>query len=394
MAHVLIGFAEALPAPEVFFSLHDAGHEVSLFVRSGTRTPLTGLGPIRAVHDLPAPEQDAGAAVRSLQEILYGPDAPDLVLPIDDTALWLTSTALPEDLRVVGARGSSAALALDKTRQIAAARQAGFSVPSTWIVQQAEDLQAKLPFPAIAKPAHAIDMSDGHLIKPSVHYLPDQAAAKELAKHFEPTSPPLLVQPLITGYGEGIFGFAGPDGVCNWSGHLRVRMMNPHGSGSSACRANLPDPALRKAAENFIHETGWRGAFMIELLRDVEGTPWFMELNGRMWGSLALARDQGFEYPAWAVSQTLDPAFRPPNLEPASDRFEARHLGRDLLHLLFVLRGPKTAFYRDTWPGFLHSLRSVLTPQPGRRLYNEHPEFPGFARKEAFHTILKSVRGR
>ena len=35
MAHVLIGFAEALPAPEVVFSLLAAGHRVSAFARTG-----------------------------------------------------------------------------------------------------------------------------------------------------------------------------------------------------------------------------------------------------------------------------------------------------------------------------------------------------------------------
>ena len=33
-------------------------------------------------------------------------------------------------------------------------------------------------------------------------------------------------------------------GITGWSGHARVRMMNPHGSGSSACRAVMPDAGL------------------------------------------------------------------------------------------------------------------------------------------------------
>ena len=41
------------------------------------------------------------------------------------------------------------------------------------------------------------------------------------------------------------------------------------------------------------------------LLRDGEGTAWFMELNGRAWGSMALARRLGHEYPRWAVQAAL-----------------------------------------------------------------------------------------
>ena len=36
------------------------------------------------------------------------------------------------------------------------------------------------------------------------------------------------------------------------------------------------------------------------------GPAWFVELNGRPWGSMALARRQGLEYPAWQVTLALD----------------------------------------------------------------------------------------
>ena len=50
---------------------------------------------------------------------------------------------------------------------------------------------------------------------------------------------------------------------------------------------------------------------MIELLRDRDGVAWFMELNGRTWGSLALARRLGLEYPAWAALDALGIAAPP-----------------------------------------------------------------------------------
>ena len=87
------------------------------------------------------------------------------------------------------------------------------------------------------------------------------------------------------------------------------------------------------ALARMLRDVGWRGIFMIELLRGTDGTPWFMELNGRPWGSMALARRAGLEYPAWAVARRLDPAYRPPALPPAAPR-TARHLGRELVHQL------------------------------------------------------------
>ena len=117
---------------------------------------------------------------------------------------------------------------------------------------------------------------------------------------------PLIVQPLIHGTGEGLFGHATKDGVVAWSAHRRVRMLNPQGSASSACESFPVDQGLIGPAERFLTGLGWRGLFMLEFLRDRAGTPWFMELNGRAWGSLALARRRGFEYPAWTVRAALD----------------------------------------------------------------------------------------
>ena len=64
MAHVLIGFAEALPAPEVVFSLLAAGHRVSAFARTGDM-PAARL-PFDHFTVIPAPEQcgQSGQGVR------------------------------------------------------------------------------------------------------------------------------------------------------------------------------------------------------------------------------------------------------------------------------------------------------------------------------------------
>ena len=67
--------------------------------------------------------------------------------------------------------------------------------------------------------------------------------------------------------------------------------MNPQGSGSSASVSQAVDPEIRSRAEDLIARTGWRGLFMIELLRDDSGKPWFIEFNGlgrgEAWRSLA-----------------------------------------------------------------------------------------------------------
>lgn len=397
MTHVLLGFAEALPAPEVVFSLRDAGHRVSAFAR-GKDLPLRHL-PLENFHVLPDPASGAEAAVAGLRALLpTGGAGPDFVLPLDDEGLWLTHAAFGDDPRALCASTSHVNVALDKTVQIEAARKAGLAVPPTRVIRGAADLAAvDWPhLPAILKPALAVQVegegASARLAKGPAHYLIAPADLTALASWWPETGHPYLLQPLISGTGEGVFGFATADGVAAWSGHRRLRMMNPHGSGSSACRSLVPEAGLKERVARFLAEAGWRGPFMAEVLRDAEGTPWFMEMNGRMWGSLALARRQGLEYPAWTVAAGLDPGFRPPNRSLLGESITVRHLGRDLLHLLFTLRGPKTEFHRVDWPRLMHSLVGVLRPGPRRLRYNYDPAYPLYVWRDAAWTLRKVLR--
>lgn len=107
---------------------------------------------------------------------------------------------------------------------------------------------------------------------------------------------------------------------------------------------------------------------MLEFLRDSDGVPWFMELNGRAWGSMALARRRGFEYPAWAVRASLEAEFEPtPPLHPPDIR--CRNVGLELAHLMFVVRGPQSAAPVD-WPPIGTAVRDVCMFARGDRLYN------------------------
>jgi hypothetical protein len=396
---VLIGFAEALPAPEVVFSLRAAGHEVRTFARRGAAAMLGGL-PVGDPIPVTPPEEDAAAAIGDLRAALDRA-APRVVLALDDVALWLCDAAFPDGpppgVVFAHATGAQAAAALDKRVQLAAARAAGLAVPPTLVLDDPSGLAAVGAFPAILKPAMAVQLRAGRLAKGGARYLmseADRAAAAGEAGILYPA----LVQPLVRGVGEGVFGVATAEGVTAWSGHRRLRMMNPHGSGASACAANPPGPGTRAAVAAMMDALGWRGPFMVECLRGEDGTLWFMELNGRMWGSMALARRNGLEYPAWAVAGALDPGFRPvppeapPGVQPQA---EVRHLGRDLLHLVHVARGPRSAFHRAGWPRLWPALAAVL--RPGRRagFYNHDPAHPWFFLGDAWRTVRAAFgRGR
>jgi hypothetical protein len=389
MTRVLLGFGDAMAAPEAVFSMRKAGFEAGLLLRRGSAVPpLARHIPGLSVVEITAPETDAAKAVADLRAARL--DGYGVALAMDDVSLWLFDAALRDrpDLLLASAPDSQAQFALDKGLQLDAARAAGFAVPPTLTGDVAVREAESFSYPAIAKPALAIDVIDGKVSKGKSRYLRDAPEVHRFAQ--EHTERPYLVQPLISGVAEGVFGFAVPGAVHAMSAHRRVRMMNPHGSAASACRSIPVDPRLRETIERMILAFGWRGPFMVEMLRDEAGQAWFMELNGRLWGSTALARRQGFEYPAWAVQQALDPSFVPSGF--AFQPIEMRNLGMDLLHLLFVLRGPKSSFHVKNWPRLRESLAGVLRPAPRRLFYNHDPAFPNFFLCDAVHTVVKFVR--
>lgn len=390
MSHVVIGFAEAISAPEVLFSLLSAGHEVSALARNAA-TPLRRL-PLRSVFVLPSPEIDAQETAKAIGEAFE--DGPDYFLPLDDQALWLGHHALGASGALVATGREGIELAFDKCRQIEVATQVGLDVPPTVFWAGNDGLTGPVPgFPAIAKPAMALGVQDRRLIKSDAYFLERESDLPEVLERIGQDRTTMIFQPLLRGQGEGIFGFAGKDGVTAWSAHRRIRMMNPHGSGSSACVSIRPDEKLLPKIEAFLSSVAWKGPFMMEFLRGEDGTAWFMELNGRMWGSMALARRQGLEYPAWAVAQAADGDFVPSASKiGGSEGVSVRHLGRDILHLAFVLKGPKSAFHKADWPNLGSSALQVLRPGPGNGFYNYDPAYPRYFLRDALSSVKDRVR--
>ena len=202
---------------------------------------------------------------------------------------------------------------------------------------------------------------------------------------------PILVQPFISGIGEGVFGLATNQGIRAWSAHRRLRMMNPHGSGSSACSSQPVRDELRPAVERFIRDTRWHGLFMIELLRDRPGKTWFMEFNGRAWGSMALSRRQGLEYPAWNVESALAGGVGQINVTSGNGTtLVCKHLGREFMHLLFVLRGPRSKALSE-WPSLWKTLREVFRIRKCDRIYNWRKDEPKVFLSDCYNTICDNI---
>jgi predicted ATP-grasp superfamily ATP-dependent carboligase len=388
---VVIGFADALAAPEASSSILAAGFEVIAFARRGSHPSLRRDPRVRIV-EITAPHDDAAAARRDLIATVHACDAAAL-MPLDDASLWLCDqVAADVPAPIVGPTGARASLALDKRLQVEAARRAGLGVLATTIVTTGEEIREQDGFPLVLRPAFATALHDGRLTRGSARVCADadelDAAARDLAD-----DTPLLVQPWVAGTGEGLFGLAVAGEVSHWSAHRRLRMINPQGSGSSACVSIAAEPELVEAAARMMRDVGWEGLFMLEFLRDHDGTAWFVELNGRAWGSLALARRLGFEYPAWAVGAALGVAVPTAVIAPPGRPVVCRHLGREIVHLINVMRGPRSAALVE-WPSRWGTIRAVARVRRGERWYNWSARHPAVFVDDTVRTVLEPLRRR
>ena len=382
-----------MAAPEVVWSLVDGGFRVVAFARRGRASALRHSRHV-VCREICAPESDLQAALSDLHSLLnsvgtQANDAPLILFPLDDKAVWLCSRVqLDRRWILAGPRGSCADLALNKNLQVEAARDAGFQVPKTVLARTAKDLfdfSAAESYPIILKAADSVPTYQGRVYSCRKWICADDVELKRAIGEWGERVP-LLAQTFVTGVGEGVFGLAAPDGIRAWSGHRRLRMMNPQGSGSSACVAQPVPQDLRSITGKFITQAGWRGLFMIEVLRDDSGNVWFVELNGRPWGSMALCRRQGLEYPAWHVELAIDEHSRS-GLEVSSGTgVVCRHAGREFMHLLFVLRGAKSDALRR-WPSFWETIGEVIHFHRQDGLYNWRRDDPKVFIADFYYTI-------
>jgi hypothetical protein len=394
---VLVGFAEALAAPEVVWSLVDDGFEVVAFARRGRASALRHSRHV-VCHEICPPELDLSKSLSELRALMaslgdVSNGGHRILFPLDDKAVWLCSGfQLEQPWLLAGPQDGAAELALNKHLQFQAAREAGFDVPTALLANTAEEIfrfSETESFPVILKSAKPVPTRDGRVVECPKWICANRAELDSAVEQWAERVP-LLIQKFVSGIGEGVFGLATPDGIRGWSGHRRLRMMNPQGSGSSACVSEEPSDDLKAKTRRLIENAGWNGLFMIELLRDRTGKLWFVELNGRPWGSMALARRQGLEYPAWQVRSTVTPQSEAGTNSTTTPGLVCRHVGREFMHVLFVLKGSKSKALTD-WPSFWKTMPEILAIRRRDSFYNWRRDDLGVFAADCYYTVHDNI---
>lgn len=198
----------------------------------------------------------------------------------------------------------------DKARLLEAAVSLGLAVPEQRVLHRPDDRRAlsraSLRFPMVVKPARSVSDADGRPLKLSVGYASNWAELETQLAPLPLSAYPILLQQRVVGPGMGIFLLVWEGQTLAVFAHRRLREKPPSGGVSVYRESVPPDPALVAKAIELLRHFEWQGLAMVEFKIDTRTrTPYLMEVNARLWGSLQLAIDAGVDFPLLLVRAAL-----------------------------------------------------------------------------------------
>lgn len=350
-------------------SLARSGHHVAV----GASTTWSKAGWSRfasSTFQYPSPTDDAEAFVYRIAEeakLVSG----TLVMPMTE------QTTLPLSIhrRVIEDVGGRLALpthetilqAFDKQSTFQLASSLGLAVPKTLVISadlKANEVAGELSYPVVLKPSSSQEISsEGRVNKTGAPlYAKDRTEFLEAFDTMRARCSSMLVQEFVTGVGAGYFALFQEGEPRLEFAHQRVRDVRPTGSGS-ALRISVPlDPRIRDAGLAMLRALKWHGVAMVEFRVRSDGTPVFIEVNGRFWNSLALAIYAGADFPALLVEMVEKGDI--PSDSQYKTNVRCRWLLGDFRHLVEVWRGAPKG-YPGAFPKRLETLRQFIRPVSG-----------------------------
>jgi predicted ATP-grasp superfamily ATP-dependent carboligase len=318
----------------------------------------------------PSPREDAGGFIERLVSELRE-RGPAVVLPMTERT---TIPVSRERTRIeeVGGRlvlppHDVLTRVFDKSWMTDLAASLGIAVPRTWVVDAHEDGRAiarELPFPVVLKPKVSEEQSrsGGTVATGAPAYARSAEEFSAALDALRERCSSILVQEYVVGTGTGYFALVRHGELRGEFAHRRLRDVRPTGSGSALRESVDPSPAVRDASLSLLRAVGWHGVAMVEFRMRPDGTPVFLEVNGRFWNSLALAIHAGVDFPLGVarMAEFGDVAMLPAGRPGVRCRW---FLG-DARHLLAVWRGAPVG-YPGRFPSRLGTTLAVLLPKRG-----------------------------
>ena len=243
------------------------------------------------------------------------------------------------------------------------AARAGLQTPPTKVIRASSDAIDTFGFPAIVKPMRSwIRNPDGTVSAYSARFVSSQHAAEE-ALHSLPTGE-ALVQPYVPGQLTSVAGVSWEGEVVCTLHQASIRIW-PLRTGVSAFAETIPPNAeLEQGVRGLLKEIGWSGLFQAQFIRSSRGEHYLIDLNPRVYGSLALAVAAGLNLPSIWADLLLG---RKPEINGYRVGTRFRHEEKDVRALARMLvEGERRRVFRGVVPHrrTTHAIFSLHDPMP------------------------------
>jgi predicted ATP-grasp superfamily ATP-dependent carboligase len=279
------------------------------------------------------PKADPAGFVEELRQIVRGGDH-DVLLAGTDASLLAISRRreyLEPYVRLGLPAPEAVERSLSKSALIDYAAEAGIPVPETVVcIEQEAALEAASQFgyPVMLKPGRAVFEHNGGLRRLGSAAVHDQPSLARLLPEYGDS---WLVQRVQPG---ALISFAGviADGRLLAYVASRYQRTWPPEAGSVAYSETIQPPqGLSDKVRALLVAMGWTGIFELELLEGSDGSLSTLDLNPRVYGSLALADAAGAPLPLvwcdWLLRRRFGAKFARPGYRYRWDDAEIRRLG-------------------------------------------------------------------
>jgi len=252
---------------------------------------------------------------RSWLEARYAAGDYRLIVPSTETSLrclLLLPEAHPIRLAAVLPSNRALEIALSKQQTWDLARSLGVWVPGSRLISSRDEAGEPGCFPLVLKPAASLVAVGDQLIGVTPKIVTTREEWSRALDRLLPLCP-VLEQEYISGRGVGIECLY-RNGACLWHfQHERLHELPLTGGGSSYRRSVPVDEKLLAAAARLLDSLEWHGVAMVEFRGSADHGYRLMEINPRLWGSLALPIDAGVDFPKglWCIATDQDPGPEP-----------------------------------------------------------------------------------
>lgn len=368
LARILVLDGHSAAALALTRSAGRAGHWVAVGANQGLFAAAQFSRYCQSRFDYPPATENATRFLEVLLEFVRSQGI-DLVIPVTD---WTLGPLSANRGRFVGicrlALPSASALAIvsDKYRTIEMAQHLGINVPRTRLIESLNDLPAteEMGFPVVVKDRFSVRWLGNKAVFGSVAYAYSQAELKDKISTRLQAAGDVLVQEFVSGTGIGFACFIAGGSVLLPFEWERIREVDPCGGASSARKSIALNKEIVALSSKFMIEIGFEGIAMVEYKRAANGEMIFMEINGRPWGSLALAVACGIDYPRYWIDWNLK-GILPPKSIPYEANIVCRRIVGELTHLSNLWAG-KPENWDAPYPSFWKSAAEMALPwRPG-----------------------------